>query len=215
MKHLMSPILALLMLAGCANERPLAIIGSNFRSQRIERELNYYVANFSAHETNHFYVGATKLEHSGLIQAIVYWKEERILLDYRELEPDAQHDSFSWGPHELKLDRDTVDTQEEVGTSDYLETHRTWVDWMEQCIRKGKPYCVLATDARRMFPAAGTTNKTTGQWQYSGPPVFSYREILLRTSDKACAQLAEETAKERAAVEAFSDSSEHPADRGK
>lgn len=202
-----------MLLAGCAQQK--LVITSAFHSPRIERELNYYVANFSAHETNHFYVGATKLEHSELIQALVYWKEERILLDYRELEPDAQHDSFSWGPHELKLDRDTVDTQEEVGTSDYLETHRTWVDWMEQCIRKGKPYCVLATDARRMFPAAGTTNKTTGQWQYSGPPVFSYREILLRTSDKACAQLAEETAKERTAVEAFSDSSEHPADRGK
>lgn len=104
---------------------------------------------------------------------------------YVELEADAQHDIFAWPNDQLKLDRDTVDTQEEIGTSSYLETHRTWVEWMEGCIRKGKPYCVLATDARRMFPVESSTNKTTRQWQYSSPSVT---EIMIKSSDAAAAR---------------------------
>jgi hypothetical protein len=205
MKKLIAASLAML-LAGCAHQR--AAITSNFRSPRIERELNYYVANFSSHETNHFYVCATKLERGQLLKAIVYWKEERTLLDYGELEPDARHDIFAWGPHELKLDRDTVDTQEEVGTSDYLETHRTWVEWMEQCIRKGKPYCVLATDARRVFPAESGTSKTTGDSRISA------MEIILKTSDAAAARYAKANKTQNGAAPA-DDALEHPNDFGK
>jgi hypothetical protein len=156
MKNVILLFLALL-LAGCAHEK--YVIASNFRSPRIQRELNYYVANFSSHETNHFYVVATRLDHAELRQAMVYWKEERMLLPYFELVPDARHDIFAWGPHELKLDRDTVDTPEEVGTSNYLETHRYWLDWMEDCIKKGKPYCILKADALRVFPEGSTADK--------------------------------------------------------
>src|SRR5215472_18594363 len=96
-------ILALLMV-GCAHEELLVVHKSNFRSPRIKRELNYYVANFSSHETNHFYVGATRLDHGQLVEALVYWKEEQTLLRYDELEPDAQHDNWAWRPmDELKL----------------------------------------------------------------------------------------------------------------
>lgn len=158
MKKAIVVIFALLLL-GCAHEQILTVIGPNFRSPRIERELNYYVANFSSHETNHFYVGATRLDHDRLVEAMVYWKEERTLLTYYELVPDAKHDIFAWGPHEVKLDRDTVDTPEEIGGSTYLETHRYWVDWMEDCIRKGKSYCVLKTDALRVFPPETSANR--------------------------------------------------------
>jgi hypothetical protein len=66
------PLFFALLLAGCAHEKYL--ITSNFRSPRIERELNYYVANFSPHETNHFYVVGTRLDHGELRQVKVYWK---------------------------------------------------------------------------------------------------------------------------------------------
>jgi hypothetical protein len=147
------------LLVSCAHERPLTVAASDFHSPRIERELNFYVATHPLHSTNHFYVGPTKIDHGELIEALVYWKEERTILSYRELEADALHDIFAWGGHELKLDRDTVDTPEEIAGSNYLETHRQWVDWMEQCISRGKLCCVLAEDARRMFPAEGANRK--------------------------------------------------------
>jgi hypothetical protein len=142
----------LVALIGCMHDRPSRVAASDFQSPRLERELNFYIAAHPSHATNHFYVGATKLDHGQLIEALVYWKEERILLPYTELEADAPHDVFAWQGHELKLDRDTVDAPEDIAGSTYLVTHRQWAEWAEQCISKGKPYCVLATDAHRAFP---------------------------------------------------------------
>lgn len=197
-------LLFTLLLAGCARDK--LVVTSGFRSLRIERELNYYVANFSSHETNHFYVGATKLIHGQLVEAMVYWKEERMLLPYVELEPDAWADIEAWYPQrdQLKLDRDTVDTPEEIGSSTYLETHRYWVDWMEDCIRKGKPYCVLKSEALRVAPSgmppdgasithrsspAEGDSQTNANGQYNGPRI-SAMDIILKTSDIAAALYA-------------------------
>lgn len=144
--------------AGChtADEKLLHVTGSDFRSQRIERELNFYVANFSTYPTNHFYVGATEVDRGELVEALVYWKEARVLLPYGELAADAPNGTeiFAWQGHHLKLGRDTVDTGEDIGGSTYLETHRQWVDWMEQCIAKGKLYVVTTNEAVKLYPEA-------------------------------------------------------------
>jgi hypothetical protein len=134
-------------------------VRSEFQSGRIERELNFYVATHPLYPINHFYVGATKLDHGQLLQALVYWKEERVLLDYNELEAGSSRDIFAWGPHEAKLNRDTVDKPEEVAGSNYLMTHREWVDLMEHCVSNGKLYCVSAADAQRMFSKDGKPSK--------------------------------------------------------
>ena len=55
---------------------------SDFRSPSITRCLDYYVAHFSHHATNHFYVGAVEVDHGQLVRALVYWREERTILDY-------------------------------------------------------------------------------------------------------------------------------------
>lgn len=189
-----------LLLSGCAHQR--FTVTSNFRSARIERELNYYVANFSTHETNHFYVVGTKLDHGLLIEGEVYWKEERTILRYAELEPDSWADMEAWPNDQLKLDRDTVDTQEEADTSSYMETHRTWVEWMERCITRGKPYFVLKSEALRVAPSGNppheesttspaipskSTPHTNGNWQYHGPPI-SVIDIMTKSSDIAAAR---------------------------
>jgi len=147
-------IIPILLLVGCARVQLLDVKTSPYKAPRLERELNFFVANYSSHETNHFYVGATTIKHGELWSAWVYWKEERTLLPYTELVADAPEgaESLAWRGHDLKLDRDTVDTGDDIGGSNYLETHRQWVDWMEQCISKGKPYCVLMTDAKKVFP---------------------------------------------------------------
>jgi hypothetical protein len=152
-------LLLLVLPVGCAEDRPLRVAASDFQSRRIERELHSYVAAHPLHATNHFYVGATKLDHGELIEALVYWKEERVLLPYTELEANATHEAFAWQGHELKLDRDTVDTPEEIAGSTYLATHWQWAKWVGQCISKGKPYRVLATDARCAFPAESAAQK--------------------------------------------------------
>ncbi|HEY1788545.1 MAG TPA: hypothetical protein VGJ73_10335 [Verrucomicrobiae bacterium] len=94
--------------------------------------MDYYVAHFSSHATNHFYVGAVEVDHGRLVRALVYWKEERTILDYSELAEDAPKGSEIEAWHyPLKLDRDTVDTPEDIAGSNYLETQRQWVDWMK------------------------------------------------------------------------------------
>jgi hypothetical protein len=138
--------------AGISSTR---ITASQFRSERIKRELDFYVATHLLHPVNHFYVGATKVDHGRLNEALVYWKEERLLLPYTELNADASHDIFAWQGHELKLDRDTVDTPDEIAGSDYLITHRQWVGLMEECISMGKLYCVFAKDAEGRFSTDG------------------------------------------------------------
>ena len=147
-------IIPILILVGCASVQVAQVKTSHFKAPRLERELNFFVANYSSHETNRFYMGAIEINHGELASAWVYWKEERTLLPYVELMPDAPawSDAEAWGANELKLDRDTVDTEEDIDGSTYLATHRQWVNWMEQCISKGKPYCVLMTNARKVFP---------------------------------------------------------------
>jgi hypothetical protein len=152
-------LLSFAMLTGCVHDEPSRVVASDFQSRRIERELNFYVATHPSHATNHFYVGATRVNHGQLIEAFIYWKEERILLPYTELEVDASHDAFAWQGHELKLGRDTVDTPEDIAGSTYLQTHRQWAEWVEQCIAKGRAYTVMVTDARRAFPTESTIQR--------------------------------------------------------
>jgi hypothetical protein len=147
-------ILMAILLVGCArgaNDGVTHVIVTDFHSSKIERELKFYVANFSTHATNHFYVAATKLDRSQLVTALVYWKEPRILMNYTELDDDAPM-SFAWQGSHLKLDRDTVDTPEDIAGSTYLVTHRDWVDSMEQCISKGKLYVITLDEATNLFP---------------------------------------------------------------
>lgn len=131
------------------------VVASNFRSHSITRCLDFFVAHHPDYATNHFYVGAVVIDHGKLVRALVYWKEERTLLDYTELNADApkgtEIEAWHRGGLGLKLDRDTVDTEDDIGGSNYLVTHRVWVGWMEQCITKGKLYCILLSDARHSF----------------------------------------------------------------
>jgi hypothetical protein len=152
-------LLTIGVMTGCVRDHALHTATSSFNSPRIERELSFYVATHPSHATNNFFVCPIELDHGRLVRASVYWKEERTLLSYTELEPDAAHDLFAWQGHELKLDRDTVDTPEEVAGSNYLETHRQWADSVARCIATGKHYCVREADARRLFPSQRTNQK--------------------------------------------------------
>ncbi len=135
------------------------VVGTDFHSRKIPRELEYYVALESTYETNHFYVGATELDGSNLVRALVYWKESRVLMDYGELADDAPAGAeiFAWQGSHLKLGQDTVDTPDDIDGSTYLETHRQWVDWMEECVYEGKIYVVTLREATNAFPNIRTT----------------------------------------------------------
>ena len=139
------------------DEGMLRVIGSDFYSKRIVSELEYYAALNSTYTTNHFYVGAIKLDGTNLVTALVYWKEPRVILNYGELDNDASdgHEIEAWGWASNKLDRDTVDTTEEIDGSNYLITHRQWVDWMEQCVYEGKSYTITLNESTNAFPNVG------------------------------------------------------------
>jgi hypothetical protein len=107
------------------------------------------VSNFSTNATNHFYVGTLR---GGAFDAFVYWKEERTILEYNELAPEAVRAEAMAFHHDLKLDRDTVDTLDDVGGSTFLVTHHIWLDWMEQCLSHGREYIISLEGARRLSP---------------------------------------------------------------
>ena len=74
-------------------------------------------------------------------------------MEYAELEADAPPGTEIFAfHHDLKLDRDTVDTPDDIGGSTYLETHRTWVEWMEGCLSRGREYVIILEEARRLSP---------------------------------------------------------------
>ena len=142
-------LFAIPLLAGCARERVLHVTSAYPDTPCIRRCLNYYVSNFSTNAINHFYVGTV---HGGWGDALVYWKEERTIMDYSELAPDSVGAEAEAWHHGLKLDRDTVDTRDDIGGSTYLTTHRLWVDWMEQCLSMGRQYVITLEEARKRSP---------------------------------------------------------------
>ncbi len=161
-----SLLVFIVFLTGCAHQSQsgiMHVIAANCRSPRIERCLSYWATydaeNYSLHATNHFYVGATEIRRGELISALVYWKEERTILFYEGLAdwmPLEGSEALAWRGGGLKLGRDAVDTVEDIGGSSYLEPHRRWVDWMEQCISKGKLYVITLAEATKLCPNTST-----------------------------------------------------------
>ena len=118
----------------------------------VKRCLEYWTSNFSTNATNHFYVGTVR-PRGGFADALVYWKEERTIISYCELDPDAPKGAEIEAFHrDLKLDRDTVDTQDDIAGSNYLITHRLWIDWMEPLLLHGREYVITLDEARRLSP---------------------------------------------------------------
>jgi hypothetical protein len=62
-------IISILLLVGCSHVQLLDVKTSPYKAPRLERELNFFVANYSSHETNHFYVGATEINRGELVSA--------------------------------------------------------------------------------------------------------------------------------------------------
>jgi hypothetical protein len=128
------------------------VVGPYPESPLIKRCLLYWTSNYSTNAVNHYYVGATK-PSGGFCDAFVYWKEERTIIEYAELDPELPVGQEAMAfHHNLKLDRDTVDTDDDKAGSTYLETHRTWVDWMEGCLSQGREYVITLDEARRLSP---------------------------------------------------------------
>ncbi len=142
-------LLMLPLLAGCAHQRVARVTAPYPDSPCVRRCLIYWVSNFSTNATNHFYVGTLR---GGAFDAFVYWKEERTILEYNELVPEAVGgEAMAWH-HDLKLGRDTVDTWDDAFLSTFVVTHRRWVDWMEQCLSHGQEYVISLEQARRLSP---------------------------------------------------------------
>ena len=146
------PFLLIPFVVGCAHERVLRVTGPYPDSPTIRRCLEYWTSNFSTNTVNHYYVGKV-YPRGGFADALVYWKEERTILELCELKADAPEgaEAEAWH-HTLKLDRDTVDTLDEIGGSNFVETHRTWVDWMEGCLSHGREYVIPLEEAGRLCP---------------------------------------------------------------
>jgi hypothetical protein len=151
MKLVMLLVLLIPLGTGCANQRFVHVTGPYPESPLIRRCLLWWTSNISTNATNHFYVGAAK--PSGGSDALIYWKEERTIIEYHELRPDSPPGAEAQAFHHwIKLDEDTVDTPDEIAGSNYVETHRTWVEWMEQCLSRGRAYVISLKEARKKSP---------------------------------------------------------------
>ena len=147
--------LVILLLAGCAHERPAQFDPAAFRSPGLERCLQYWVAHFSLHSTNHFYVYPTEVDRGELARALVFWREGGRIMDYLEMPRGAEAQAWRLRP---KVDRDTVLTDERIGISNDMVPHRMWVRLMKQCITRGREYVVSLKQARAAFRQANNTS---------------------------------------------------------
>ena len=164
--------LALLLLAlgsaGCASvpkDDLMHVVSSRFESKWLDRAMLYFVAWNSSSETNHFYVGATAVDGRQLLEALVYWKEGRRVMVYREQDENAAEGliGFAWPPQpSWHLLRDTRDSMDE-GLGQTCITVRMWTDWMEECLHKGRMYSVARAQATNAFPDAVV--ETNGEYR--------------------------------------------------
>ena len=141
-------LLLLPLLAGCAHPRP-QFDPADFRSPGLERCLQYWTANFSQNATNHFYVCATDMDRSDLVEALVYWREGGRLLDYVEMPKDAEAQAWRLRP---KVDRESLHTDEKISGNNHVVPRRVWVSWVKECITDGKEYVVPLNQALAAFP---------------------------------------------------------------
>lgn len=116
--------------------------------------LLYYVAHHAETEVSTFFVC---VEPEGArLSATIYAKEERCLLGYVEPAEEAFKPGFpavfaECLVHGLKLNRDTVDTEGDIGGSTYLVTHRWWIDKMDQCFRSGTRLTISRAEALKKY----------------------------------------------------------------
>ena len=104
-------LLLIVLVSGCAHQRPAQVSPAKFNSPGIERCLQYWVAHFSEHATNCFFVCATDLDRGDLVEALVYWREGGRLLDYSEVPAGAEAQAWRLRP---KVDREAVLTDEKI-----------------------------------------------------------------------------------------------------
>jgi hypothetical protein len=142
-------LLLIPLLAGCAHHPAPKVAPVNFHSPGIQRCLQYWTATFSSHPTNHFYVCATELDGSDLVEALVYWREGGRLLDYSEVPEGAEPQAWRLRP---KVDRNALLTDEKVSRSNDVVAHRVWLGWVKQCISSGKEYVVTLEAATAAYP---------------------------------------------------------------
>jgi len=142
-------LLLIPLLAGCAHPRAPRFNPADFHSPGIERCLQYWVAQYSSHATNRFYVQATQVYGGELVRGLVYWREGGRLLDYAEVSPGHEPQAWRLRP---KVDRDAVLTDERISASNDLVRHSVWIRWVKQCISSGREYVVTLKQAEAAFP---------------------------------------------------------------
>ena len=142
-------LLLIPLLAGCAHHPAPKVAPVTLHSPGIERCLQYWTANYSTHDTNHFYVCATEVDRDDLVGALVYWKEGGRLLDYCEVPKGEEAQAWRLRP---KVDRTAVLTDEQISASNDLVAHRVWIGWVRRCIDSGKEYVVTLEEATTSFP---------------------------------------------------------------
>jgi hypothetical protein len=163
------------------DEQLMHVIGPYPDSPTVKRCLRYWTANFSTNAVNHFYVGAVQPQ-AGFPESLVYWKEERTILQYDGLAADAPKGTeIEALRNPLRLDLDTVDTPDEIGGSSYLVSHRAWVDWMEQSLSRGREYIISLEEAKRFYPNpafyyGGSTNTILAYYKCTRPAVYTAPE---------------------------------------
>jgi hypothetical protein len=73
----------------------------------------------------------------------VHWKEERVLILWDGSEyPDSRDKGLIHTRRNLELDKDTVETEEELNGSTYLETRAWWESVAKDCDAHGEKFTV-------------------------------------------------------------------------
>jgi hypothetical protein len=91
---------------------------------------------------HHFCVIGYKLQ-SGNAHVWVHWIEEKTLLLWRDgNSEESRVKGLTMAYRNLKLGRDTVATQNEIGGSNYLTTHAWWHAVADDCAAHGQKFTI-------------------------------------------------------------------------
>jgi len=144
---------SLMLLAGCADDS-FPIEFDPRPTRRIDPSLSEYygpaepalkkllVSKRKNDATNHFCV--VGYEYSATENDVwVHWTEEQRLLLWRDnSDPELREKGLVSAKSNLKLDKDTVQTPDEINGSSYLVTRAWWQAVAKDCSQHGRSYTV-------------------------------------------------------------------------
>jgi hypothetical protein len=141
----------ILMITGCStlpNDTQRHVVDTSYRCKWLKGDMQYLLRERGVAPTNHFFVGAIRVNKGELAEALVYWKEKRTLCLYYARDDyegyrDRSYESW-WSTWPLNSGTiDPGETSDACGRGAPLQLDY-WAKCVAECLQKGQVYTFVA-----------------------------------------------------------------------